>query len=1007
MIETAGFLGPWQQKTVDVDAQEAVARSHNSPDRFSPFQKIVAIWIAVAAAIVAAYFLTSRKEPPPKPSTISYSERPSERMDRSRLENRARFGSPRTIDPPRRSGENTEPEDPLALIGLISEAGTNQPLEGAFVRSMMLLPQDEGSLSETEGQDEAEAARMTPAFLDKAHGARRSTKTNDKGQYALPIPMSGRYLIQVARAGFVRRREVVEFVEGGEKQVRLDLTLSKGASITGRVLEAGTNAGIPLILITAHNEEGTSSAETETAPDGTYELTGLVPGTYQVALDLTRQPYKAPERIPVQNVVIQHPDEKRTDINFTLSPAGTVWGYITDHEKQPVQGAQVYLCTSESLISQVLNAAVHQMPPLNSRSEKDGYYELIGVPLNQEWRVYATTDEYAPQLTDPFIVTASARNIRVDIHVLRGTSVYGRVLDQDGAPISNADTICAPSYSKLLQRLDEARALRHTESETDGSYVIANLPPGDYQILAQKDGYKIALMGDPLYADGFSDIQGFDLMLTAVDSGRYVIYGKVVDAGGHPVPGVNLTLSGLGTESMSATEMETRSDERGDFGFYGIESGFLVILAEKEGYTSQQVSEVRLDEPTTIVMQAAGLVRGRVLVRETGQPPARYNVRALPSDTQQSGIGLALMSSGDPRDMRSFNHADGSFELALAPGEYTIEATAQGLTPGRQAVSALEGQSIDGVIVYVSQSGGVIQGQLQTMEGGAPAGATVWLGGAAEAQFGRLVDMVAQTQRHGVQVGADGRFEFRNLADGTYTVLAQAEGYAQGSSGPVQVAQSRTVTGVVVMLGSGGRLQGYVARNGVSLPGAMVTVIGSGVSEMASADQNGQYAIDGLAAGSYLATAVSFEGRGTDLFAPMHAQVEIREGEITVHNFGEESGASVQGLCTPPPASGSFGFALLRTPGSPATLTGLNLVNPADWYSGVGAGGAPGILGMSPIRDDGYFKIDNCPEGDYQLDILYVNLGEAMSGTGRPRSSHAVSIRGDETIELDIQVPGS
>jgi len=968
----------------------------------------VAIWIAVGAAIVLAFFLTSRKEPPPKPSTISYGERPSDRASRSRLHDGSRRGTPRTVEPPRRVGANTEPEDPLAIIGVVSEADTGQPIKDAHLRSVLLPPREEGTAAETAVEEAAAAAaRMTPAFLDTAQAARRSTKTNDMGHYALPAPLPGRYLVQAARTGFVTHREIVELAEGGEKRVRLDVALSRGASIAGRVTEAGTSTGIPLILITANSEEGTSSAETETAPDGTYTISGLLPGTYQVALDLARQPYKAPERIPVQNVVIERPDQNVTDINFALSPAGTVWGYITDHEKKPVQDTQVYLCTSESLISQALNAAVHQAPPLRNRSEEDGYYELVGVPLNQEWRVYATSDEYAPQLTDPFIVTESARSIRVDIHVLRGTSVYGRVLDQNGTPIPNAETVCVPSYSKLFQRLDEARAFRHCKTETDGTYMIANLPPGDYQLLAQKDGYKVAVMGDPLYADGFNDIRGFDLTLSSVDSGNFVVYGMVMDAAGRPIPGVNLTLSGLGTESMSATEIETRSDERGEFGFYGVESGFLVIIAEKEGYTSQQVSDVKLDEPTNIVMQATGMVRGTVLVRETGQAPARYSVRAVPSETQQGGIGLALLSSGDPRDLRNFNNADGSFELALSPGDYTIEATAQGLTPGRQTVSVVEGQRVDGVTLYVSQSGGVIQGQVQTTDGGIPAGATVWIGGATEAQFGRLVDMVAQTQRRGVQVGSDGRFEFRNLADGTYTVFAQAEGYAQGSSGPVQVAQSRTVTGVVVVLGGGGRLQGYVTRNGVSLPGAMVTVIGNGISEMASADQNGQYAIEGLAAGSYMATAVSFEGQGTDLFAPMHAQVEIREGETTVHNFGEEGGATVQGLCTPPPTGGIIGFAVLRVPGSASALTGLNLTNPADWFGGTEAGGAPTVLGMSPIRDDGYFEIENCPEGNYQLDILYVNLGEAMSGTGKPRTSQTVSISGEETIELNISVPGS
>jgi len=88
-------------------------------------------------------------------------------------------------------------------------------------------------------------------------------------------------------------------------------------------------------------------------------------------------------------------------------------------------------------------------------------------------------------------------------------------------------------------------------------------------------------------------------------------------------------------------------------------------------------------------------------------------------------------------------------------------------------------------------------------------------------------------------------------------------------------------------------------------------------------------------------------------------------------------------------------------------MTGLNLTNPADWFSGQGADGAPSVIGMSPIRGDGFFQVENCPDGSYQLDIMYVNIGEAMAGTGRPRASLPVTIQNGETVELNISLPES
>lgn len=979
-----------------------MSQNHKPSERFTPFLKIVAIWVAVGAAIVLAFLLVPRKEPPPKASTITYSERPIDKTERSRHGDAGGRGTARDEDSSRQASSNPAEQDPYIIFGIVRAADSGKLIKDAYIRSLLLPSQESDPAVDTSGTE----ARLTPAVMASSQGIRRSTKSNAQGQYAVPAPGPGRYAIQAACNGFLTHREIIEIAEGGEPKTRFDITLSKGASITGRVIERGNNNGIPLIRLTASSSDGTHSAEAESMSEGMYEISGLLPGSYEVSLDLAGQPYKAPGKIPVQNVVIETPEQEVKGIDFTLAPAGTVWGYITNQNKEPVEKTQVYLCTSESLMKQALDAMVHQAPPLHSRSEEDGYYELIGVPLNQEWRVYADNEEHAPQLSDPFILTETTRSVRVDIHVMSGTTVYGRVIDQNGNPIARANALCVPSYSKLFQTMDEARAFRQNRSAEDGSFVISNLPPGDYQILAQKEGYKIAVMGDPVYADGFNDIQGFDVVLSAVDTGNYVVYGMVTDTTGRPIPGVKITLRGLGTTSMSATELSTETDQRGEYGFYGVEAGYLMLVADKNGYASKQVSEVRLDEPTNIVLEANGRVRGRVLVRETGQPPERYGVRAISSQSQAGGLGLALLSSGDATNMRSFSNPDGSFELSLSAGTYTLEASAQGLTPGRQEISIGEGQDVDGLTIYVSQAGGAIQGQVQTMDGGTPAGATVWITAQGATSLGRLADMVTQTQRGGVTVGADGRFEFRNLADGAYTVFAKAEGYAQGSNGPVQVTQSRTVSGVIVVLGGGGRLQGYVAQNGAYLPGAMVTVIGNGISEMNSADQNGQYVIDGLPAGSYMATAVSFAGGG-GLFKPMHAQVTIREGETTVHNFGEEGGATVTGLCTPPPAGGAMGYAVLRVPGSSSAMTGLNLTNPADWFSGQGADGAPTVIGMSPIRDDGYFEIENCPDGNHQLDILYVNLGEAMSGTGKPRTSLPVTIEGGETVELNISVPGT
>jgi len=964
-----------------------VVARHNVHGRFSTLQKIAALWIGVGVLIILAVLFAPDRTPHMTNTGPEFKKTPDRPKPTQGGDNGDIGEEIKRIS----TGEGLDPGRPFRIYGTVRDAETNRPVFKAYVRTTV----DETAVKQAREESTDEINEETDKPRKPERRYRRNARTNMDGRYIVGIPQSGMVIVRVVCRGYIPCTKIVDFPGSGIRELQLDIELSQGASISGKITESGNNAGIPLIAVTASGEY---AAETESASDGAYTITGLLPGSYEVTLDLSRQPFKAPGKIPVKNVTINSLDQKIENVDFQLSPAGKVWGFILDENEQPVKGAAVFICSSESLISQALDIAINKRPPVNDRSEADGYYELIGVDLNKEWRVYADDERFAPQLSTPFIITEAERTVHLDVFLFPGTTVHGHVIDENGKPVAGAVALCIPGYSKLFQATDEARAFREEHTNQDGGFEIKNLPGGDYQVLANADGYKSSIIGEPVYADGFNDIYGLEILMPAVDSGDYAVYGAVTDSNGKPVADAELSLVCFGTETMSAANQNTVSDRNGQYGFFGIEPGYITLTAKKDGYATAQLDEVRLDEPTSIVLEASGIVRGKVLVRETGKAPAIYSVQPKPVAGQEN-ISLAMFTEGEHNVRETFRNPDGSFEILLSAGTYTLEAEAKGFTPGQQEITLTQGQTLDNVTLYVSQSGGVIEGRVIAMDGNIPSGASVWIS-SAEAQLGRLADLMGGASRNSVQIGADGRFEFNNLPDGSYTLFAKAAGYAQASSSPIRIANAQKISNVELALGMGGSLEGYVARNGANLPGAAVTLIGNGVSEMTTADQNGHYRLDALGAGSYMVTAISMQGESIETFAPMHGNVQIREGETTVHNFDGGSGATVEGACAPAPQAGTIGFAVIKMPGAPSGMSGVNMMNP-----GQSGGGSSSIIGMSSIDVQGIFTITDCPKGAYTLEIYYMNLGQAMSGAGTPNVTRSITISGQETIEINIQVP--
>jgi protocatechuate 3,4-dioxygenase beta subunit len=233
---------------------------------------------------------------------------------------------------------------------------------------------------------------------------------------------------------------------------------------------------------------------------------------------------------------------------------------------------------------------------------------------------------------------------------------------------------------------------------------------------------------------------------------------------------------------------------------------------------------------------------------------------------------------------------------------------------------------------------GLLVGQVVDAESGRPlAQAVVWLGGPP-----RPDGTTAQVVPARILTGSDGRFVFRGLAPGSYTVSANRNGYLPGSSGqrqPQAIARAIAmpangrVGDIVVRMWKAARLSGRVSdESGEPLVRVRVgifrkTVRGGRATfalvQQLVTDDRGMYRAGGLSPGEYLvamtAPVVAFPSAMLNEVSPPGARGGTSARAVAMGDFLVRLDP---GIPTPPPVmDGRFRtYPPTFHPGTPSAL---------------------------------------------------------------------------------------
>ena len=487
-------------------------------------------------------------------------------------------------------------------------------------------------------------------------------------------------------------------------------------------------------------------------------------------------------------------------------------------------------------------------------------------------RVNRYTERARPGPTSP-VATSTAAKARIAVGVSLDetlpqpeTTIAGTVTSTAGHALSGIVVTARTSEGSEFD----------AETAADGRYTIGGLPPGEYTVRFEGgerqfetqwfSGQSEASTAQPLNVSEGEARTGVDAALQPTGGGT--IEGHVSDLEGRPLAGAEV-LAGAGIAVLT--------NANGDYAIEGVTPGPYRVFFEDEpsNYISQYYPEASSEVTSREVhVEANGVSRGI---------DARLEKAATIIGHAKSDIGEPL--SGVDVEVDDVNNgfvgatttaADGSYSMGnLLPGTYTVHFEPvegnhlgqfyEAQTDAKKAkkLKLASGQTRQGIDATLA-SGAVLSGTVTNSSGGVGVEKVEVYATSSEGET-----------RTAITTGG-GSYAIEGLRQGTYTIrfeplsgnyLDQFYNEAASADGAeaVTVPAGGNVERINAKLTSGGIVGGHVMAQDTHEPlvGVQVRISSSeasGQTAIATTGEDGSYAVEGLAPGTY---DVHFEPNGS------------------------------------------------------------------------------------------------------------------------------------------------
>src|SRR5262245_60336624 len=446
--------------------------------------------------------------------------------------------------------------------------------------------------------------------------------------------------------------------------------------------------------------------------------------------------------------------------------------------------------------------------PITVRTTPDGSYEFKQVAPGR-YRLFASRNGYARQgygqkpgsegdlaSATPLDVRSAETLDNINLSLLRGGAIEGRVLDQDGEPAARV------SVSLIRSRYVQGRRVLQPSGsdQTDdrGQFRIYDIPPGTYHLMATPRVFGMTdenrAVYPPIYFPGVLDpqeaakvkmvsggeLRGYDL--TLFEATGYQINGKVTSPDGQPPRRVFVTAHKVPSSGLTQPASAQGTGPQGDFTLRGLIPGTYRLVAQERRedrfLTGSTTVEIGNQDVAGVVLPLGNgaELQGRVVLEGQNQSASFTSLRisaiAL-GDAGGSGFRGRGSGGANPKEDGTFllkDLVEGPTMIVVSQpsgGGYVKSIRAQGKDVADATLDLHSGDRIQGVEVVIASNGAQLTGTVKESNGAPMSGASVLIYPADT----RLIGPNSRYIRT-VKSGQQGEFSLQGIVPGEYKLCA-------------------------------------------------------------------------------------------------------------------------------------------------------------------------------------------------------------------------------------------
>jgi Carboxypeptidase regulatory-like domain len=490
------------------------------------------------------------------------------------------------------------------------------------------------------------------------------------------------------------------------------------AAIEGVVVKEPGSEPVKKVLIEliAENQAEGGDYTAVTAADGTFRIEGISAGRYHLFAERTgllevQKHHPAPQG----RVLTIASGEELKDVQIRLQAAAVVRGRVTDEDGDPMAGAQV------SVMRQTFSTGHSRWEQVQSERTNDlGEYRVANLPAGSYYVSVSPPPDFRAFVENTGTTKPAGQNTVEKPDTSYQPVYYPGTTDRSQAtplPLRAGDDFPldfsltpSPSLSIrgtvvnlpprtaatiMLQSHDFNMVLTATEVHKDGSFVIRDVAPGAYTILASVENSRVPMMARQSLQVVSSSVEGLRLAPQSggtirgrvriearanqkVDVGQVVLL--LTSAIGDADPGLYFNANSTAFTPLAhvapdgsfewkdvppgkyTVQADVNSDDGGTESPWFVKSVALDGREIAEGIVSVEGSTISLD----VLASANSAVLSGIVADKGGQPVANAVVVAVPEATYRARVD---------RFHKTVTDQNGRFELrGVPPGDYSLFA---------------------------------------------------------------------------------------------------------------------------------------------------------------------------------------------------------------------------------------------------------------------------------------------------------------------------------------------